>query len=199
MARENLAGRRRWPGRERQRTPLSHFSLFQGSLPTACNVASGRGSACRRPDMKIGPFACRFPHYTDPIAILGEPFMRALLYLIALVLVLLIGDAASAQEGKDWLGADVLDVAKAEADKLGWDSPRGAELGVVASGSPAEKAGLKSGDIILSIDRTVIDTSSEADVAIGARRPGDAILLQVLSIGKERRISVTLAAPTASG
>jgi PDZ domain len=106
---------------------------------------------------------------------------------------LLIG-TASAQELKGWLGADVQDVSKAEADKLGWDAPRGAKVGVVASGSPAEKAGLKTGDIILSIDRAVIDTSSEADTAVNAKRPGDAILLQVLSNGKERRVSVTTTA-----
>jgi serine protease Do len=67
-------------------------------------------------------------------------------------LTLLIAGTASAQEAKGWLGADVHDVTRAEADKLKWDSPHEAKLGVVASGSPAEKAGLKSGDIILSID-----------------------------------------------
>jgi WD40 repeat protein len=108
-------------------------------------------------------------------------------------LALLTAGAASAQEVKGWLGADVLDVTKAEADKLKWDAPHGAKVGVVASGSPAEKAGLKNGDIILSIDRTVIDTSSEADAAVGAKRPGDTMLLQVLSNGKEHRVSVTLA------
>src|ERR1700694_1509475 len=92
--------------------------------------------------------------------------------LMAVALALLIGGAAWAQEPKGWLGADVQDVTKAEADKLGWDTPHGARLGVVAPGSPADKAGLKTGDIILAIDRTVVDTSSDVDTAIGARRPG---------------------------
>jgi WD40 repeat protein len=118
--------------------------------------------------------------------------MRALVCLFALVSLLIVG-SVSAQDAKGWLGTDVQDVTKAEADKLKWESPHGAKLGVVASGSPAEKAGLKSGDIILSIDRTVIDTSSEVDAAVTAKRPGDAILLQVLSNGNERRVSVTLA------
>jgi hypothetical protein len=46
-----------------------------------------------------------------------------------------------AQEGNRWLGADVLDMTKVEADKIIWDSPHGAKLGVVAAGSPADKAG----------------------------------------------------------
>lgn len=47
--------------------------------------------------------------------------------LFIIVLALLIGGAASAQEPKGWLGADVLDVTKAEAAKLGWDAPHGAK------------------------------------------------------------------------
>jgi S1-C subfamily serine protease len=96
--------------------------------------------------------------------------MRVIWCLFVLVCVLLISDTAPAQDAKGWLGADVQDVTKAEADNLGWDSPHGAKLVVVAMGSPADKAGLKTGDIILSIDRTVIDTSSEA---MGRSLPSD--------------------------
>ena len=59
--------------------------------------------------------------------------------------------------------------------------------------TPGSQAGLKAGDIILSIDRTVIDTSSEADAVVAAKRPGDELRLQVLSDGRERRVTVTLA------
>ena len=64
--------------------------------------------------------------------------MRALVYLFALTLALQIGGTVSPQEGKGWLGADVQDVTKAEADKLKWESHHGAKVGVVAFGSPAE-------------------------------------------------------------
>jgi WD40 repeat protein len=119
--------------------------------------------------------------------------MLILRCLFVLVLALLIGSTASAQDGKGWFGADVQDVTKSEADKLGWDSPRGAKVGVVASGSPAEKAGLKSGDIILSIDRMMLETSSDADAAVAAKRPGDELHLLVHSGSSERRLTVTLA------
>jgi hypothetical protein len=55
--------------------------------------------------------------------------MRAYWSLFTFVLLLLIGGSSSAQEGKGWLGTDVLDVTKAEADKLGWDTPHGAKVG----------------------------------------------------------------------
>jgi WD40 repeat protein len=113
--------------------------------------------------------------------------------LLIIVLPLLIGGAALAQESKGWFGADVLDVTKAEADKLGWDAPHGAKLGVVSSGSPSEKAGLKSGDIILSIDGVEVETGSEVEVAINAKQTGTELRLHVLSSGKERRLTMTLA------
>jgi WD40 repeat protein len=113
--------------------------------------------------------------------------------LLIIVLPLLIGGAALAQESKGWFGADVLDVTKAEADKLGWDAPHGAKLGVVSSGSPSEKAGLKSGDIILSIDGVEVETGSEVEVAISAKQNGTELRLHVLSSGKERRLTMTLA------
>jgi WD40 repeat protein len=119
--------------------------------------------------------------------------MRALVYLFALVLPLLIGDTASAQEGKSWLGADVQDVTKAEADKLGWDIPHGAKVGLVASGSPADKAGLKPGDIVRSIDGVEIETSGAFEKAIDAKTLGGQTNLLVLSAGRERHVTVTLA------
>jgi hypothetical protein len=91
------------------------------------------------------------------------------------------------------LGAGVLDPTKAEADKLGWDAPHGAKLGVVESSSAAGKAGLKSGDIIVSIDRIMVDTSSDFDAAIAAKRPGDELRILVLSGGRERYVRLTLA------
>jgi tricorn protease-like protein len=63
----------------------------------------------------------------------------------------------------------------------------------MTSGSPAEKAGLKTGDLILAIDRSFVDTSSDVDAAVAAKRPGDDVRLEVLSNGKERRVSVMLA------
>jgi WD40 repeat protein len=144
--------------------------------------------------MKTGPFARRFLHYTDPI-VMGEPFMRVLVYLFALVLSLLTGGVASAQESRGWFGADVLDVTKAEADKLGWDAAHGAKLGVVAAGSPADKAGLKAGEIVDLVDGVEVETSSAFEKTIAAKSPGSEIRLRVLSGGRERRIAVTLAEP----
>jgi WD40 repeat protein len=124
---------------------------------------------------------------------MGVNFMRIYGRLFPILLLLLIGGTAPAQEGKGWLGVDVLDVTKAEADKLGWDTPHGAKVGVVASGSPAEKAGLKTGDIVVSTDNVEPDTSADFEKAIAAKSPGAEVRLRVLSGGRERHVAVTLA------
>jgi WD40 repeat protein len=112
--------------------------------------------------------------------------------LLAIGLLIALGPPALAQEPKGWLGADTQDVSKAEADRLGWDNPRGAKLGVVAPGSPADKAGLKTGDIIVAVERTMIDTASDIDAAMADKRPGTEMRLQVLSGGRERRVTLVL-------
>jgi serine protease Do len=113
--------------------------------------------------------------------------------VFVLIAALLIWGPVLAQEPKAWLGADVVDVTKAEADKLGWDAPHGAELGVVDSGSPADKVGLKAGDIILSIDGVEAETSADFEKVTAAKSPGAQVRLRVLSGGRERRVMVTLA------
>jgi membrane-associated protease RseP (regulator of RpoE activity) len=141
------------------------------------------GSVCRRQDMKTGLSIAVFRATLRFIARLGSAFMRILRCLFVLVSMLLIGSSASAQDAKGWLGADVQDVTKAEADKLGWDIPHGAKVGLVASGSPADKAGLKPGDVVRAMDGIEIETSGVFERAIDAKTPGAQTSLLVLSAG----------------
>jgi len=67
--------------------------------------------------------------------------------------------------------------------------------GVVA-GSPADKAGIKGGDVITKIDGRAITRSDDLVVAIRAKAPGDTVTLTVKRDGKEQDIKVTLAANT---
>jgi len=65
-------------------------------------------------------------------------------------------------------------------------------LGVVASGSPADKAGLKAGDIIDGIDGVEVETSSAFEKTTAASSPNTKVRLRVLSDSRERRVAVTL-------
>lgn len=67
----------------------------------------------------------------------------------------------------------------------------------IVSGSPAEKAGLKEGDIIVEIDGTKIDETHSLIGVISKRAVGDEVTINILRDGKEQTIKAKLqAAPT---
>ncbi|MBC7290286.1 MAG: trypsin-like peptidase domain-containing protein [Actinotalea sp.] len=65
-------------------------------------------------------------------------------------------------------------------------------LGPVTAGGPADRAGIRPGDLILAIDGRPVTESDELIVAIRARAPGDAVTLTVRSGGSERAVRVVL-------
>lgn len=62
----------------------------------------------------------------------------------------------------------------------------------VASGSPADKAGLKSADIITKINSETVGTQGSLSSILGEYRPGDKITITFLRDGKEQSTSLTL-------
>ncbi len=62
----------------------------------------------------------------------------------------------------------------------------------IAKNSPAEKAGLKNKDIIVSINGEKIGESGSLTSLIGGYKPGDTVQLSILREGKEKAINVTL-------
>jgi len=62
----------------------------------------------------------------------------------------------------------------------------------VFPGSPAEGAGLRAGDVILSVDGQKLDADHELSMRILPHVPGDTVRLQVLRNGKTQDISVKL-------
>jgi len=74
---------------------------------------------------------------------------------------------------------------------------QGALLANVQSGSPADKAGLKAGDLITKADQQTVDGATSLAAAIRAHQPGEGIVLTYLRDGKSATADVTLTtAPT---
>ena len=77
------------------------------------------------------------------------------------------------------IGVSIQQVTAALAESFGLDRPRGAAVSSVDSGGPADKAGLKPEDIILSVNGHKIEQSSELPALIAGIRPGTAADLEV--------------------
>ena len=90
------------------------------------------------------------------------------------------------------IGVSIQGVNKDLAESFGLDRPRGALVSTVEPGSPADKAGVKSGDVIVAVDGKPIDQSVDLPRIIGETRPGTAVALQVWRKGatQTRRVTV---------
>lgn len=90
------------------------------------------------------------------------------------------------------LGVSVQPIDQDFADSFGLDSLDGALVANVERGSPAERAGLKSGDIVRRINGQPITSSLDLSSNIALSRPGEKVALDVLRDGKLVRIDATL-------
>lgn len=90
------------------------------------------------------------------------------------------------------LGVQIDQVTKEVAESLGLSKAQGALVRGVEQGSPAEKAGIEPGDIILKFEGKVIEKSSDLPRMVGSIKPGTRSTIQVWRRGslKDMPISV---------
>ena len=93
---------------------------------------------------------------------------------------------------RGWLGISMQPVDADMAEALGLSEARGALVSVVHDGTPAEGAGLRAGDVVLSLEGEAIADSNALLHAVGRHRPGERVRLDVLRDGEHEEISVTL-------
>ncbi len=87
---------------------------------------------------------------------------------------------------RGWLGVAVQEVTKDLADSFGLDVPRGALIGSVLKDSPAEKAGLKNGDVIIDFDGQQIIYSGDLPLIVGRIPPEKKVNATIFRDGKTR-------------
>ena len=109
------------------------------------------------------------------------------------------GVLASARDGssavkRPWLGAKLQAVTPEIAEGLGLKRPAGALVATVSPQSPAARASIKTGDLILEVDGLSVDDPNAFDYRFATKPLGGTAELGVLRDGKEMRVPVVLEA-----
>ncbi len=93
---------------------------------------------------------------------------------------------------RGWLGVQIQPVSADIADSLGLKGDKGALVASSQTDSPAVKAGVQTGDAILTVDGKPVDGPRELARMIAAYEPGTTVKLGVWRDGKEQAIDVKL-------
>ncbi len=91
------------------------------------------------------------------------------------------------------IGVQIDQVTKEVAESIGLGKPQGALVRGVEAGSPAEKAGVEAGDIIIRFEGKAVEKSSDLPRMVGATKPGTRSALTVFRRGSNKELSVTIA------
>src|SRR5689334_18954071 len=90
------------------------------------------------------------------------------------------------------IGVVIQEVTRDLATSFGLDRARGALVNQVEKGSPAEKAGIETTDIITAFDGKPVDSSSDLPRIVGSTRPGSTASVEVWRKGQVRKLSLTV-------
>lgn len=93
---------------------------------------------------------------------------------------------------RGWLGVAIQGVDQKLAESFGMDKPQGALVTQVMPDSPAQKSGLKQGDVILSYNGNKLTKSADLPPLVATSAIGRQAKLVVLRNGKERSVKVTI-------
>ncbi|MBV8633583.1 MAG: DegQ family serine endoprotease [Burkholderiaceae bacterium] len=97
------------------------------------------------------------------------------------------------------LGVSIQEVDQSLADSFGLKQAGGALVSSVEKSSPAAKAGIEAGDVIVGVDGKPIDHSAELSTLISEMAPGTAAKLDVIRKGENRSIKVVVGEMPSSG
>jgi serine protease Do len=90
------------------------------------------------------------------------------------------------------LGVGIQPLNQSLAQSFGLPDTSGALIGSVEKGSPAEKAGIRSGDVIRKIDGVAVNDTTDVTSRIGNSAPGTKLALEIWRDGKATSVNATV-------
>lgn len=93
---------------------------------------------------------------------------------------------------RGWLGVQIQDVTRELAESFGMSRPQGALVAKVIPDSPAEKAGLQIGDVIIEFNGHVIETSGELPPMVGMTPIDQASEVKFIRQGDKKTVPITI-------
>jgi serine protease Do len=93
---------------------------------------------------------------------------------------------------RGYLGVNVQEVTSELSESFGMEKPKGALVAEVFPDTPAAKAGIKAGDVILSVNGMEINKSGSLPPVIGMTPVGQPVELRLLRQGKLQTMRVTV-------
>ncbi len=124
----------------------------------------------------------------------AEPMWRGIGYAIPTAIARRYTDnlAEHGEVRRGWLGISAQGLTSQRARLLGLDHTYGVEIVRLVEDGPAAAAGLKKGDVILTIGGIEVASSSQVRARIAALAPGSEVKIKVLSRRAQRMVKVTL-------
>jgi len=93
---------------------------------------------------------------------------------------------------RGWLGIAIQEISKELSESFNMKSTQGALVAGVEKESPADKGGLKPGDVILKFGENDIKISSDLPKFVSSTKPGSKIPVNILRQGKEKQLEITI-------
>ncbi|ORU93038.1 MAG: serine peptidase [Cycloclasticus sp. symbiont of Bathymodiolus heckerae] len=93
---------------------------------------------------------------------------------------------------RGWLGVRIQDVTRELAESFEMDKPHGALISQVIADSPAEKAGLKAGDVIVAFNGDTVNRSSSLPPLVGSANMSKKAQVQIIRHKKLKTVAVKL-------
>ncbi|CAK0769621.1 putative periplasmic serine endoprotease DegP-like [Gammaproteobacteria bacterium] len=91
---------------------------------------------------------------------------------------------------RGWLGITIQRVSQDLANSFGLDRPHGALVSRIDPESPAQAAGLQTGDILVAYDGHAIDTAADLPPLVGRTHPGVKVPVTILRNAKEQTLTI---------